>query len=485
MNESQVNQNNRNKKTKMIPIRGNNERTRRLSKSKSDIKVFGNEVGLWRQMQEKLDRDDDFFCIPSNNAEDLIPSLPRRRTICINPSEANEKKAPKEDEIDHITGIIPQYIQKNKDSDMISIDIPTVLRAVSEEIGVFLSELQQSLVKTSELAGQITDINKMIHDKTDLCRLSNRRIAVLPLMCQNQIIKKCKKNNARIQKNIRIMAALQDYLSELKDVDGYVLYEPFKKKFINFRGSYPTIDKRISSIKSKILSSRFQNVSDEYSKLTDPLSKSGRIIQRFRNKICEMYPADFDVVFFALNQMSLPNLQSMLFDIAWQMTMFPFTDIQPYTMPQISHLSPYVFDPNLIPEPFISCTFSELSNTKWPYSKASDYFLEMLVERNPFIIASRFWECFQYIGSVAKSIYPNLEEIEFDSLFSLLLSLVFVFGVGELIEMMMFSVSFESLTSNHDQLFAMSHMNGLISYISKINPILLEQRMRKKQSILP
>ena len=135
--------------------------------------------------------------------------------------------------------------------------------------------------------------------------------------------------------------------------------------------------------------------------------------------------------------------------------------------------------------------FSTLNGMDWPFKPAVDKIFEMMILTNPFDIARVFYdvihqaaECMESV-LVAGGMDPDDVEIDFDSLFPILMICVFVFGVDEWMKVALYTLSFNEQAANDPQLqFAMTYLEGLMTHIMALDTNKLREKavqMRKQE----
>ena len=127
----------------------------------------------------------------------------------------------------------------------------------------------------------------------------------------------------------------------------------------------------------------------------------------------------------------------------------------------------------------------------WPFKTAVDILFDMTILTNPFSIARIFWnmiqetaQCMKKILVVNKGVPAEDVEIDFDSLFPLLIICVLTYGSDEWMQIALYTMSFSEYVDDDPQLqFAMTYLEGLVTQIMAIDvPILRKkaQDMKKK-----
>lgn len=193
------------------------------------------------------------------------------------------------------------------------------------------------------------------------------------------------------------------------------------------------------------------------------------------------------------------RIEQLLFDLAWQKKPFPFGignnrkmghRIKP-KLPVTPDMFPAVIGSALLPKEWAYTSFSSLNGMAWPLKPAVDLIFNMFILTNPFEIAQCFWDmiqataqCMQKILVINEGINPDDVEIDFDSLFPMLMICVFTFGLDEWLDNAIFTISFNEQVPDDPQLqFSMTYLEGLLTHIMALDPKALKKKsidMRNK-----
>ena len=192
-------------------------------------------------------------------------------------------------------------------------------------------------------------------------------------------------------------------------------------------------------------------------------------------------------------------VEQLLFDLAWQKKKYPFGAIRSDPngtrtkshLPVSADLFPAAVGKTLIPKEYAFTPFSTLNGMNWPLKSAVDMIFEMFILTNPFEIARVFWnviqetaQCMQRIYFIDQGIPSEEVEIDFDSLFPVLMICVFAFGADEWLEIALYTMSFNEQVPEDPQLqFAMTYLEGLVTHIMALDPKALKKKaseMRNK-----
>jgi hypothetical protein len=141
-------------------------------------------------------------------------------------------------------------------------------------------------------------------------------------------------------------------------------------------------------------------------------------------------------------------------------------------LPVHGDLFPAVLGPTVLDREFGFVTFSELNGMKWPLAKSIDLLFEMLILTNPFDMGRVFWDVIQEVASAIRSLMSDDGirqediEIDFDSLFPVVMICIFVLGIDEWLQVASYTIAFNEHTADDPQLqFAMTYLEGIITQI--------------------
>ena len=107
---------------------------------------------------------------------------------------------------------------------------------------------------------------------------------------------------------------------------------------------------------------------------------------------------------------------------------------------------------------------------------------EMMILTNPFDIAKVFWDVIQEAAECMKRMLidrgekPEDIEIDFDSLFPVLMICVFVFGLDEWMTVALYTISFNEQTDDPELQFAMTYLEGLVTHIMALDQTKLKAK---------
>jgi hypothetical protein len=211
--------------------------------------------------------------------------------------------------------------------------------------------------------------------------------------------------------------------------------------------------------------------------LLHPQTKTGQIIKRFEDRIQLLTYEEIASIIDRLSTSGTrAQVQSLLFDLAWSITPFPF-GVSPGSrktrwIPLKNDLFPAVIGVTILNHEWAFTPFSLLSGQTWPFKSAVDKLFEMMVHTNPFEIARAYLGVIQEVAQCMENVLvaggQKAEDIEidFDSLFPLIMICVFTFGVGEWMNVAMYAISFSEHACDDAELqFAMTYLEGLVTQI--------------------
>lgn len=438
---------------------------------KSSSTSAGPNQTMWKSMHDNLKSNDDFFCLPQQQNEEK-PKRPKRKSsigVLPKPQELYTRDvdfANPDDEIDPlIVSNLFEYALDPLETSELADKISSYLQ---NTMTAYLISLQDCINRTQKLIDSIKVESSKVAGTLSLNVGDNRIVAILPLLKIRYQIKQSQKISHVFQGNIRRIAQVVDYIAIGKMVITKFDSDRFGKKYILNPAQGSKYDNLIAGLAKKI--ELMKPVEDKSWQrfFEDPNTKFGQIIKRFQEHLAEMDYNDVEIIIDAIatKKHMISQIRTYLFDIAWTNLMFPFSDTQMLHFPPIFHKTPKDFNAPFIPEPYLSTEIRLLNSTEWPFKMISEDMFLILIETDPFTIADFFWESIQRVGRVVKKLNPNVEELDFDQLFSLLIVIISAFGVDEILESMSFSASFEDFENDSvHRKFAMQHMTGIVSYI--------------------
>ena len=232
---------------------------------------------------------------------------------------------------------------------------------------------------------------------------------------------------------------------------------------------------------------------DWFFNILHPLSKKGKIIKRFEERVDRLSYEDVYTIIQHLSddRSEVAKVEQLLFDLAWQKKDYPFGLVQETPLPSKGDLFPAVVGDTVVDRQYAFIPFSTLNGMDWPFKPAVDKIFEMMILTNPFDIARVFYdvihqaaECMESV-LVAGGMDPDDVEIDFDSLFPILMICVFVFGVDEWMKVALYTLSFNEQAANDPQLqFAMTYLEGLMTHIMALDTNKLREKAVQMQKQL-
>jgi hypothetical protein len=166
----------------------------------------------------------------------------------------------------------------------------------------------------------------------------------------------------------------------------------------------------------------------------------------------------------------------MLFGIAWAVVPFPCVEAQAAPrIPPVSGIVPKVFSPPWLDDEWALATFDQLGRRDWPLKTAVNLVWPMMIYTNPFEVARQFYRVIDEIGKCVQRIMirrnepTKFVEIDFDQIFALMIVCVLAAGIGAIVEVMAWSCAFREYAKEDPHVqYAMSHMEGLCSHLSRL-----------------
>lgn len=225
---------------------------------------------------------------------------------------------------------------------------------------------------------------------------------------------------------------------------------------------------------------------DWYENVLHPKSKTGEIIKRFEEKISELRFSDVFEILEHLAEIegNYSEFEDLLFDIAWSRVQYPFGISRVIKLPPVKDLFPAAFAKIEMPEEYTLASFNMLNGMDWPFKTVVDLLFSMMILTNPFDIAHVFWDVIQEAAKcmnkqlvVFKGVAPEDVEIDFDSLFPVLLISILTFGIDEWMQVALYTMSFNEFVHDDPQLqFAMTYLEGLVTQMLSIDMNKVKQK---------
>jgi hypothetical protein len=219
------------------------------------------------------------------------------------------------------------------------------------------------------------------------------------------------------------------------------------------------------------------------------------VIGKFAQRITVLhYPQVFAIVDHLCEARSLTSrpVEQLLFDLRWSKTDYPFgfsgkkgfSEAKPI-LPVKGDMFPAVIASTVLSHEMRFTPFSVLNSLPWLFKSSVDMLFEMLILTNPFEIARGYWNVIQEVTScmhndlLSKGKHPDDIEIDFDSLFPVLMICVFAFGIDEWIQVALYCVSFNDQVGEDPQLqFVMSYLEAVVTQI-----LALDQDNLKRKAV--
>jgi hypothetical protein len=315
----------------------------------------------------------------------------------------------------------------------------------------------------------------------------NRDAAVRWILAHKAQMKADRYFTAVTQSEIRALTAFEEFLEKQSPSASVNLNPLFVQALFQENEKGRRLQTRVVRLRRFVrpfVPSRFRpGLADREAILRMPDQRSGRMIERFRRSINEMTAADVDLVASALveDQRDVALARKVLFNLSWEVFLFPFGEVPPMSMPDIFDLTPGVFNPPFLPGEVLETPFAMLNATDWPFRSASLALFDFLIETDPFTLAETFWEWFNRVALVGHALGVAAgEEVElgFDVMFPYFLIAIFAFGIAEILEVFAFCGAFLEWETESRRQFAMTNCLGIVAYVQKMNPDALRAKMR-------
>lgn len=344
--------------------------------------------------------------------------------------------------------------------------------------------LDTSVLRKAEY---VKDIDALIR-KLQSCHYKGiekmRKNAALHIIYYNKRIKIEQEKANYYRVNMIRMTDFLDYLNSVREKRTFlpiVNLEKFEKSTIPESKKIKKLFKQLKYLdahKKKITSVK-EGKGDWYFNLMYPGTKTSNIIQKFLKKVSVMNYNDLLTIIEHLSddKTQFDKYEQLLLDLAWGIQPYPFGVSKKAKFPVVNDFFPAVIVRSpLIEKEYAFTPFSVLNGMNWPYKSVVDMIFEMLILTNPFSIAHVFWNVIQEAAECMKNVLirqgtePDDVEIDFDSLFPILMICVFVFGVEEWMEVALYTISFNEQVDDDPQLqFSMTYLEGLVTHILAIN----------------
>jgi hypothetical protein len=319
---------------------------------------------------------------------------------------------------------------------------------------------------------------------------SQRRAAALKIIYHRTMMKFLQIRAGGIRRDIARTVGFSDFLKNMieRESNGELALLPavdigtFEKSLGLADPAINRIEKRIIYLRPHLreLVQQRPGSGDWEFNILHPGTKSGKIIRRFEQRVSEL---TYDDVFIIIDHLSedkamLRRVEGLLFDLAWIQQQYPFGG--PSHTPHIpvrSDLFPAAIASTVVlQKDFAFVPFSALNGADWPFRSAVDGIFEMMILTNPFDIARVYWGVIQEVSKCMQRLMaadgqdPEDAEVDFDSLFPILMIVVFVFGVDEWMKVALYTVAFNEQVAEDPQLqFAMTYLEGVVTQIISLD----------------
>jgi hypothetical protein len=295
--------------------------------------------------------------------------------------------------------------------------------------------------------------------------------------------------------NLQRTVRFSDFLKQLeRECEGEILpsidIEWFRKSFPPPNPQIKRIEQHCAVLRARMrpLAPLPPGTGDSLFDLMHPLTKTGQIIIRFEEKLHLLSYPELTSIVQRLKQKGNPiDIESLLFDLAWARMPFPFgvTSLrtQGTTRVMVSDLFPAVIADTALDKKWAFMRFEILNGASWPFQTAVDMIWEMMIQTNPFEIARVYWRVIEEVSRCTERMLveqgQRVEDVEvdFDSLFPLIMICVFAFGIEEWMQVATYALSFmEHSTADAQLAFAMTYLEGLVTQILALDT----QELRRK-----
>jgi hypothetical protein len=334
-------------------------------------------------------------------------------------------------------------------------------------------------------------------------RSQRSRAAILIALHRTQM-KIFREQSRDMKRDMEAIVGFRDFLGTISENTD----EPYPLvDFVRFKRSLGKPSSRIGQLERRLACLRVHKKDLVASKpgsgdwefnILHPKTKSGKVIQRFEERIEFLrYEEVFSVIDHLCQERSdFRRIESLLFDLAWSKKPYPFGFCGKRTMstgqwalPVKGDMFPAVIGSTVLSTEFAFTPFSLLNGTKWPFRSVVDKIFEMMILTNPFDIARVCWNVIQDAAKclqrvlVIGGVNPEDVEIDFDSLFPVLMICVFAFGMDEWMRVAMYAISFADQAGDDPELqFAMTYLEGLVTHIIALDQDNLKRKATEMRS---
>ena len=328
-------------------------------------------------------------------------------------------------------------------------------------------------------SNEIIDIQTRAHD-LHRCGIDTQRVqaATLVILAKKRV-KLANMKSQILKCQIEQVVDLLDYLNtsqDRTDVLPIVDVSKLRKSLPQTSPAIRDLESRIRALKakSKELVELKPNSGDWYFTLLHPKSRTGKMIERFEARIGQL---NYDDIYEIIDHLSsdrddFSRLEDLLFDIGWQHVNYPFGFVRAPGRVIVPELIPAVLGDLSILGDYAFTPCSILNGIEWPFKSAVDMIFEMMVMTSPFEMGRVFWDVIQEASRCMQRLLiesgkdPSEIDVNFDSLFPVLVMCVFVFGLDEWMTVALYTISFNEQVNDDAQLqFSMTYLESIITHI--------------------
>ena len=366
-----------------------------------------------------------------------------------------------------------KYISKENDTQNMLYDLEISIKTVLDFMKTFNVEMMSYTYSQKEYIDRLKGISNIIKTEKTVSKRECRNHYLKNIAALNYAIEYTEKEVERTQRNIAKAAQFHKILTTIKEAVFVNVQQFFIDVMENsYDTSYlykllPYCDKQYFDSTSFVGENSIEN------DLLNPDTKNGIIVQRMLGKIDIMNSQDFLTIVDAIAEDTYneKDVFSILLELAWQQKQYPFHSITPDHMPEIFYLTPKIFSPPYLKEPWLSTQFVDLCESNWPFKEISDALISLMLLIDPFDMVDSFWEIIQIAGRVISNVRGGEErEVDFDELFPVLLTCIFATNQRTLMLDFGYAISFrDEMDDSPTRKFAVSHMEGLYVHILGIS----------------
>jgi hypothetical protein len=296
----------------------------------------------------------------------------------------------------------------------------------------------------------------------------------------------CDKEYSAMKQNISRFAEFRDFLDHLAVPGICVDFKKFCLTLNDVPSNTATFEREERRLKAQVQRAlKWPKPSpDPYASFTDPETRTGQILVRFKKELSRVLYPDVETIADALLDVAkdrtlftTETLKDELFTIGWQFQPFPFAPLAPLPrLPPTSDLIAKVFAPDFIGEEWLYVPFGKLARRDWPLRRATERLFPIVVLTNPFHIAEHFYGVIEEIGKCVQRVIirgggtAGFVEIDFDQMFVLMILCLLTSGLCDILAPMQYAFAFaEFVKTDPSKQYAMSHMEGLCAHLSQLD----------------